>query len=390
MVHHLGFLVVQAVGMAELVRVRRLSDDEGRRLQRLVRRGEGKGQASVVRYRRAMVILASAGGNTVPVVARLVQTSEDRVREVIHNFNRLGMVCLDPKWAGGRPRRITPDDEAFVVETANTRPEKLGRPFTRWSIRKLVAYLADNPTRTVKIGRERLRELLAKHGITFQRTKTWKESNDPDRDPKLDRIEWVLDQHPDRCFAFDEFGPLAIHPIGGCCWAARKKPQRLRANYHKTCGVRQFHAVYSVGDDTMWGVCRSKKSIGNSLAAIQSCRAVRPDGEPIYVILDNLSAHKAKKIKAWCAKHNVELCFTPTYSSWANPIECHFGPLREFVLKNSDHLNHTVLSWRIHAYLRWRNANARDPEVLRLERKRRAEIRAEQQRRWGRPAARAA
>ena len=376
--------------MAELVRVRRLSDDEGRRLQRLVRRGEGKGQASVVRYRRAMVILASAGGNTVPVIARLVQTSEDRVREVIHNFNRLGMVCLDPKWAGGRPRRITPDDEAFVVETANTRPEKLGRPFTRWSIRKLVAYLADNPTRTVKIGRERLRELLAKHGITFQRTKTWKESNDPDRDPKLDRIEWVLDQHPDRCFAFDEFGPLAIHPIGGCCWAARKKPQRLRANYHKTCGVRQFHAVYSVGDDTMWGVCRSKKSIGNSLAAIQSCRAVRPDGEPIYVILDNLSAHKAKKIKAWCAKHNVELCFTPTYSSWANPIECHFGPLREFVLKNSDHLNHTVLSWRIHAYLRWRNANARDPEVLRLERKRRAEIRAEQQRRWGRPAPRAA
>ena len=376
--------------MAELVRVRRLSDDEGRRLQRLVRRGEGKGKASVVRYRRAMVVLASAGGNTVPVIARLVQTSEDRVREVIHNFNRLGMVCLDPKWAGGRPRRITPDDEAFVVETANTRPEKLGRPFTRWSIRKLVAYLADNPTRTVKIGRERLRELLAKHGITFQRTKTWKESNDPDRDPKLDRIEWVLDQHPDRCFAFDEFGPLAIHPIGGCCWAARKKPQRLRANYHKTCGVRQFHAVYSVGDDTMWGVCRSKKSIGNSLAAIQSCRAVRPDGEPIYVILDNLSAHKAKKIKAWCAKHNVELCFTPTYSSWANPIECHFGPLREFVLKNSDHLNHTVLSWRLHAYLRWRNANARDPEILRLERKRRAQIRAEQQRRWGRPAARAA
>jgi transposase len=390
MVCHLGVQLVQAVGMAEPVRVRRLSEEEGRKLQRLVRRGEGKGQASVVRYRRAMVILASAGGNPVPVIARLVQTSEDRVREVIHNFNRLGAGCLDPKWAGGRPRRITPDDEAFAVQTATTRPEKLGRPFTRWSIRKLAQYLADNPTRRVKIGRERLRELLAKHGITFQRTKTWKESSDPDRDPKLDRIEWVLDQHPDRCFAFDEFGPLAIHPVGGCCWAARKRPQRLRANYRKTCGVRQFHAVYSVGDDTMWGVCRSKKSIANSLAAIQSCRAARPDGETIYVILDNLSAHKAKKIRAWCAKHNVELCFTPTYSSWANPIECHFGPLREFVLKNSDHLSHTVLTRRIHQYLRWRNANARDPEVLRLQRKRRAQIRAEQQRRWGRPAPRAA
>ena len=376
--------------MAEPVRVRRLSDDEGRKLQRLVRRGEGKGQASVVRYRRAMVILASAGGNRVPVIARLVQTSEDRVREVIHRFNEIGMACLDPKWAGGRPRRITTDDETFIVAAANQRPEKLGRPFTRWSLRKLVGYLADNPTRVVTIGRERLRELLAKHDVTFQRTKTWKESNDPDRDVKLARIDEVLAEHPDRCFAFDEFGPLAIHPIAGCCWAAKKKPQRVRANYHKHCGVRQFHAVYSVGDDTMWGVCRTRKSIANTFAAIKSCRQARPDDEAIYVILDNLSAHKAKPITAWCAKHNVELCFTPTYSSWANPIECHFGPLREFVLNNSDHVNHTVLTRRLHSYLRWRNANARDPEILRLERKRRAEIRAEQQRRWGQPRARAA
>ena len=28
--------------------------------------------------------------------------------------------------------------------------------------------------------------------------------------------------------------------------------------------------------------------------------------------------------------------FTPTYASWANPIEAHFGPLRQFVLATSD------------------------------------------------------
>ncbi len=376
--------------MAEPVKVRRLTDEEGRKLQRLVRRGEGKGKTSVVRYRRALVILASAGGNTVPVIARLVQTSEDRVREVIHNFNRMGMACLDPKWAGGRPRRISDDDVAFIVETATTRPERLGLPFTRWSVRKLARHLGDNPTRVVPISRERLRQLLDAHGITFQRTKTWKESNDPDRDAKLDRIEEVLERHPDRCFGFDEFGPLAVHPVAGCCWAAKKQPQRLRANYHKTCGVRQFHACYSYGDDTLWGVVRSKKCIANSLAAIKSCRAARPDGERIYVILDNLSAHKAPKIRRFCERNNVELCFTPTYSSWANPAEAHFGPLREFVLNNSDHLSHTVLTRRLHAYLRWRNEHRRDPEVLALERKRRAELRAEQQRRWGRPRARAA
>ena len=200
----------------------------------------------------------------------------------------------------------------------------------------------------------------------------------------------MITKFPTRVFAFDEFGPLAVHPVGGCCWAAVKKPQRLRANYHKHCGVRQFHGCYSVGDDTMWGVVKPKKGIENSLAAIKSCRKARPDGEPIYVILDNLSAHKAKKIREWCAKNNVELCFTPTYSSWANPIECHFGPLRDFVLNNSDHPNHTVLTRRLHAYLRWRNEHGSDPALRERLRRERARLRSERQRRWGRPAPRPA
>jgi hypothetical protein len=105
------------------------------------------------------------------------------------------------------------------------------------------------------------------------------------------------------------------------------------------------------------------------------------------VIRDTLSPHKATKIKAWCAKHNVELCVTPTYSSWAHPIECHFGPLRDFVLNNSDHPNHTVLTGRLHAYLHWRNTHDADPAMRERLRRERARLRSERQRRWGRPAA---
>ena len=224
-------------------------------------------------------MLASAGGNTVPVIARLVQTSEDRVREVIHNFNKMGMACLGPKWAGGRPRLTSPDDEAYIVETAKARPETLGRPFPRRSVRKIADHLARHSPRRVVISRERLREILVKHNVTFQWTKTWKEPNDPDKEQKLDRIEEVMTKYPDRVFAFDEFGPLALHPIGGCCWAKKKKPQRNRANYHKHCGVRQFHGCYDYANDQVFGVVRHRKSVKNSLAAIKSCRQRRPDGE---------------------------------------------------------------------------------------------------------------
>ncbi|HKY14070.1 MAG TPA: helix-turn-helix domain-containing protein, partial [Microthrixaceae bacterium] len=111
------------------MKVRRLSDHEGRQLQQIVRRGGGRSEKSIVRWRRAMVVMASASGNTVPAIAKLVATSEDRVREMIHRFNDKGMASLDPQWAGGRPRLITTDDEAFIVATATTRPEKLGQPF---------------------------------------------------------------------------------------------------------------------------------------------------------------------------------------------------------------------------------------------------------------------
>jgi hypothetical protein len=86
-----------------------LNDAESRELQRIVRRG-GKTDRSIVRWRRAMVVLASAGGNDVAAIARLVQASADRVREMIHRFDDLGMRSLDPQWAGGRPRLITMND----------------------------------------------------------------------------------------------------------------------------------------------------------------------------------------------------------------------------------------------------------------------------------------
>ena len=53
--------------------------------------------------------------------------------------------------------------------------------------------------------------------------------------------------------------------------------------------------------------------------------------------------------------------FHPTNASWANLIEAHFGSLRQFTLANSQHPNHTAKTRALHAYLRWRNANARHP-----------------------------
>jgi transposase len=338
-----------------------------------------------VKWRRALVVLASAGGNDVAVIAGMVQTSPDRVREMIHRFNEKGMRSLDPAWAGGRPRRIQTTERELIVTSAQARPGSLGQPFTRWSLRKLQHYLATKRGTRVQVSTERLRQILSEEHITFQSTKTWKESPDPHREEKLARIEEVLEHHRDRVFSFDEFGPLAIKPERGHAWAPRSCPQRLRANYHKPHGTRQLFAWYSVGDDRLFGRIERRKGAAPTLRALQAIRALRPDGGPVYVILDNLNHHRGLDLRTWCLDHAVELCFTPTYASWANPIEAHFGPLREFVIANSDYPDHPSLTKALRAYLSWRNAHTKDPELLALERKRRAEIRGEAQRRWGQP-----
>ena len=218
----------------------------------------------------------------------------------------------------------------------------------------------------------RLRQILHARGISFQRTRTWKESTDPDKDAKLDRIEYVTSHYPDRCFAFDQFGPLSIRPCHGVCRAPRKHPARLRATYHRRHGIRYFHGCYSLGDDQLRGVTRERKGAGHTLAALKSIRAARPGGYRLFVILDNLPGSKTPAIRRRARRENAELCFTPVNASWANPIEAQSGPVRTFVMGGSDHPSHTVLARKLQDYLRWRNAHARDPGILAAQRRERA------------------
>ncbi|GAB2808255.1 IS630 family transposase [Actinoallomurus bryophytorum] len=280
--------------MAEPVRARRLSDQEGQRLTQIVRRGKHES----IRVRRAMMIMASASGTPVPAIARLVAADEDTVREVIHAFNESGLAALDPKWAGGRPRLISDDDVEFIATTATTRPAKPGRSFTHWSIRKLAAYLADNPIRTIDVGRERLRQILHSRRISFQRTRTWKSTSS-------DRSRSVP--------ATDRRGHRR-HGRTGC-------PPPTAAPTASATST----AVTPWAMTKAWGVTRRHKGGDHSLAALKSIQAARPDGAKIYVIMDNLSANKTPAIRTWAKKNKVELCLTPTYASWANPIEAQFG-----------------------------------------------------------------
>ena len=104
---------------------------------RIVRRGTG----SVVTWRRAQMVLLSAQGMDRPGIARVAFTSEDRVRDVIRNFNTDGFSPLYPKYRGGQPPKLPSPQRREIKKIAKSKPVEHGLPFSAWSLSKLAEFL---------------------------------------------------------------------------------------------------------------------------------------------------------------------------------------------------------------------------------------------------------
>src|SRR3974390_3169129 len=296
--------------MAERVAVRDLTNDEGRKLLSIVRRGSG----SVVRWRRAQVVLWSAQGMDVPAIAKIAFTSEDRVRAVLHNFNEDGFDSLYPKYAGGRPPTFTLPQRREIKKIALSRPADHDLPFSTWSLSKLAEFLVAEGV-VDGISHEGLRVLLREEGVSFQVIKTFKQSNDPDFEAKKNRVLELYDiadgkakpsrGDPSVVICMDEFGPLNLLPRPGKQWAPRivkneeaaKRPRRRRrrATFTRTAGVRHLMAAYDLNQDKIYGHVKTRKDRTTFLEFCRYLRSLYPPEVRIAIVLDNFSPHLSTK-----------------------------------------------------------------------------------------------
>jgi transposase len=368
----------------EGLRVREVSNEEGNRLLRLVRRSSG----SVVTWRRAQMVLLSVQGMDVGQIAKVSFTSADRVREVINNFNEDGFDSLYPKYAGGRPPTFTLPQRQQIKKIALSRPADHGLAFSTWSLTKLAEFLVAEGV-VDDISHEGLRVLLRKEQVSFQVIKTWKQSNDPDFEAKKNRVLELYDiaegkaepakGDPTVVFSMDEFGPLNVLPRPGKQWApvvsrhakgsvSSPRRRRRRATYTRTQGVRHLLAALDMNRDMLYGHVKANKKRTTFLSFCRYLRSLYPPEVRIAIVMDNYSPHlstnKDGRVGEWAAANNVELAYVPTNASFLNRIECHFAALRYFALDGTDHRDHNEQNSMIRRYIAWRNRHA-DDEALR-------------------------
>ena len=225
---------------ALMLRVRELSVSEGQALSRLVRRTR-----DVTVMKRAMVVLHSHQGFSPPKIAQMVWWSEDWVRRIIKDFNRMGRDALYPRKAPGAPPTFTREHRQAIVDLALSSPRDHGMPIQTWSLERL-RDAAIHEGIVEHIGKETVRQILHEEAASFQAVKTWKESYDPKFKEKLKRIRELTDRrhNPPIVVAADEMGPISLRPYGGRAWASKGRPVRIRATYTRTQGVRFLMGAY--------------------------------------------------------------------------------------------------------------------------------------------------
>jgi len=240
---------------------------------------------------------------------------------------------------------------------------------TRWSLRRLAAYLADHEQITVSASH--LGRLLAEAGLSFQRTRTWKASPDPDYRTKAERMIALAKRAPEDSVvvSFDQMGPVSLRPMPGAGWAPRTRPERQRADYSRRAGTRYVFGAYDVHDDRLRTRMRRRGS--DVLAFMRQVRLCYRRGVRIYWIQDNLSANWTADIRDFAREHNIELVPTPTYASYLNPIECHFTPIGQFCFGNADYLDWEAANWALARHVRYRNGPHRDRRLAELEKRHR-------------------
>jgi transposase len=324
---------------------------------------------------RAQIVLASDARSTAVEIARVLGTDENQVRRVIWEFNVDGMASLRPPMGAGRPRRIDDAAREKIRAIALARPRDLGEPGTRWSLTTLRRYLVRRRV-VATVSKEHLRRVLRSLGITAQRSRTWKWSNDPLFEVKK---EWVLAGYrgaeagtlDGALVCFDECGPISLKPHPGQGWAPKGRPARRRATYNRHAGARKLLGAYDVGADRLWGRVEARRVTGEVvLEFLKDIRRRYPKETTVYIVMDNLSAHWTPAIRRWAVNNKVGLLPTPTNASHLNRIECHFWAFVEFVVNGSDYPDWGEFNKAAQAYIRRRNHDRHDPRILELENRR--------------------
>ena len=300
--------------------------------------------------RRARVLLLLASGVSLRSIQRQTGMSPRRVLAWKHRWRRQGVDGLLDAPRSGRPKQITPEQEATIVAATEQSPPG---PLTHWSTRRLARRLGVSHVTVMRVWH--------KVGLQPHRLRRYMASPDPDFEAKAKDILGLYLHPPKNAAVFCVDEKTAIQALDRTQPALPlqpRRPERQAVEYVRHGTVSLFAAL-ELHSGKVRGRCAPRHTSQEFVRFLEEAIGSHRR-QQIHLILDNLAVHKTPLVRAWLEAHpQVRLHFTPTYASWLNQVEIWLGMvtrdcIRRGVFRSVPDLVHKIMS-----YIRLYNRQAR-------------------------------
>jgi transposase len=313
---------------------------------RLTRRGERAEQS-----RRADLILRLASGQPYREIVDELGCSSAWIALWSRRFREERIEGLRSRHQGRKAWVVTPKQQARILAKTQEAPMDGS---TQWSTRKLAKVLGMSHVTISRVWKAA--------GLKPHRIERYMASNDPQFEQKAaDVIGLYL--HPPRnaaVFCLDE--KTAIQALDRLDPVLPLSPGRLERHgfeYFRH-GTLSLYAALDVQSGAVLGKTADRHTSKEFVDFLEEVVATQRPGKEIHVIVDNLSAHKTKRVEDFKVLHpNVTLHYTPTYSSWLNQVELWFGKIERDVIARGVFSSVADLRRKLMRYIRLYNKQAK-------------------------------
>ena len=324
--------------------------DERSELERRVRSRKIRAEDA----RRAQVILMLADGESFTTIMAAVGCYPDYVSRWKQRFEADRVAGLRAQYRGQPPTVRTPALEARVLAKTRQKPPDGS---THWTTRKLGKVLGISHMLVARIWR--------RAGLQPHRFERYMLSDDPDFERKAADIIGLYLNPPQHAvvFAVDEKTAIqALDRLDPLLPLAPGRAERHGFEYYRH-GTLSLYAALNTKTGEIIGQTVPRHTSEAFVDFLRDVLATQPPRRDIHVIVDNLSAHKTKRVQAFLTENpRVHLHFTPTYASWLNQVELWFGKIERDLLARGIFTSLPDLARKIRRYITRYND---DPKPIR-------------------------
>ena len=308
---------------------------------------------------RAQIVLAAARGLTGAEISAAVGCSLPTVVKWRGRYAERGIEALCDAPRPGRPLTHGAEKRALLIAKACTRPAESdeGQRRERWTYRELGEEVGSSESQ--------VHVILSRAQIKPHLTETWVMSDfdQPEFEERAAEVCGLYLDPPEGALVLSLDEKTSVQARG------LARPDRLpskgkaaRRDYEYTRnGTMNLFAALRVHTGEAHSMTSKTRNRFDLIEFLEQIDATVPPSRSrqIIAIMDNLSTHKSKDVKAWLRAHpHWRFVFTPTHASWLNQVEILFSIMVRRLLKHGQFESPEDLAEQMLAFVETYNQTA--------------------------------